>query len=124
MESNLMSKKALSAKVGWSEANGRRWVKNFKDYIPCIVEKNKVFYTEESYKILTLIKRMSENGLTSSEILEIFKVNGLPESDSELKQTLDKYTSKSISGYIKNIADTVPSQKQLVLPVLSILSDR
>ncbi|MEH7482441.1 restriction endonuclease [Neobacillus drentensis] len=119
-----MSKKALSAKVGWSEANGRRWVKNFKDYIPCIVEKNKVFYTEESYKILTLIKRMSENGLTSSEILEIFKVNGLPESDSELKQTLDKYTSKYISGYIKNIADTVPSQKQLVLPVLSILSDR
>lgn len=67
---------------------------------------------------------MSENGLTSSEILEIFKVNGIPESDNELKQTLDKHTSKSMNGYIKNIADTVPSQKDFVLPLLSILSDR
>ena len=83
---NLMSKRKLSESVGWSEANGRRWVKQFKEYIPFVKEGKKIYYTQESYRILSIIKKINENGLTSTEILEIFSSEGVPKQEVEISQ--------------------------------------
>jgi len=119
----LMTKRKLSESVGWSEANGRRWVKQFKEFIPYIKEGNRDLFTEESKKVLITIKKMSELGLTSSDILEIFKVEGIP-NDTELKKMVEKNTNKPMNIYNKDIAETIPTQKEIVLPLLSLLKDR
>ena len=42
MKKGYMSQIALSKRVGWSEGNGRAWIKIFKEYIPVLVDgKNK-----------------------------------------------------------------------------------
>ncbi|MBY6054754.1 restriction endonuclease [Cytobacillus firmus] len=120
----FLTKKKLSASVGWSETNGRRWVKQFQQYIPCIKEGKKVFYTEESKNVLSTIKKLSEQGLSSSDILEIFKKYGIPNSESELTKLVAKNTSKSLNIYNKDIAETIPTQKEIILPMLSLLKDR
>lgn len=121
----LMTKRKLSESVGWSEANGRRWVKQFKEFIPYIKEGNKVLFTEESKKILSTIKKMSEQGLNSSDILDIFKVEGIPNSDFELNKMVEKITNKQpVNIYNKDIANTIPPQKEIVLALLSLLKDR
>ncbi|WP_121613937.1 restriction endonuclease [Mesobacillus foraminis] len=119
-----MSKKKLSESVGWSEANGRRWVKQFKEYIPNIKEGNKVFYTEDSKRILAIIKKMSEQGLSSSEILDSFKLEGIPSTDVEINKAVEKNILKSSNTYNKDIAETIPNQKEIVLPFLTLLKDK
>ncbi|PAL11327.1 hypothetical protein B8W99_17605 [Peribacillus simplex] len=68
-----MTQKALSNKVGWSEANGRRWIKIFKQFIPVQYDGINKYFNEESFKVLSMIKEMSEYGYTSNEILEYVK---------------------------------------------------
>jgi restriction system protein len=119
-----MTKVKLSNSVGWSEANGRWWIKQFKDYIPFVKEGNKIFYTEESQRILSVIKKMSESGLTSGDILEIFKSEGIPNNDSKLNNVIEKYTFKQSNFYNKDIAETIPSQKEIIIPLLSLLKDK
>lgn len=120
----LMTKRKLSESVGWSEANGRRWVNQFKDYIPYIKDGNKVLFTEESKRILSIIKKMNEQGLNSSDIFEIFKVEGIPNNDFELNKIFEENSNKPVNSYNKDIAGTIPTQKDIVLPLLSILKDR
>jgi restriction system protein len=68
-----MTQIALSKKVGWSEANGRGWIKHFAESIPVKKDGRKKFFNDESFDVLSKIKFLSENGLTKNEILEIFK---------------------------------------------------
>lgn len=66
MNPNKMTQIALSKRVGWSEVNGRRWIKMFKQFIPVQYEGEHKYFNEESFKVLSIIKDMSENGFTSN----------------------------------------------------------
>lgn len=58
MKKSYMTQIALSKRVGWSEENGRRWIKIFKEYIPVLIDGKSKLYNEESYKVLLTIKTL------------------------------------------------------------------
>ncbi|HEK9100226.1 TPA: restriction endonuclease [Bacillus pseudomycoides] len=122
MKANYTTQKALSNKVGWSEANGRRWIKIFKEFIPVKYEGSTKLFNEESFKVLSLIKEMSDNGYTSNTILEIFKMNGVPKSFQALKELTKNNDVVNIAE--KALASSIPSQKELVMAILMIMKDK
>ena len=64
---------SLSNKLGWSEATGRKWITKFQEFIPPKIEGNKKMYDESAYKVLVIIKNLSDKKFSSSQILEIFR---------------------------------------------------
>ncbi|MCM3790328.1 hypothetical protein M3221_18280 [Domibacillus indicus] len=66
---------------------------------------------------------MSELGYTSAEIQGIFKVDGVP-SEEKLETLLlsNKYSKRNLD-YDEQLAESVPTQKELVISILKILSD-
>lgn len=122
MKTRFMSQKALSNRVGWSEANGRRWIKKFKDYIPVKYEGKTKIFTEESFDVLSIIKQMSENGYSSSEILEIAKQKGIPNTAGELKSLMKKNSTANFDD--KSLLNSIPSQKELVIALLTFIKDK
>ncbi|MFB5282897.1 restriction endonuclease [Peribacillus sp. Hz7] len=121
MKKGYITQIALSKKVGWSEGNGRRWIKIFKDYIPVLIDGRNKYYNEESYKVLLTIKTLSEKNFNSSQILEIFNENGVPSTDKEL---VDIIESKSIfNEFDQTIVDSIPSSKELIIPLLNVMRD-
>lgn len=122
MKSEFMTQKALSNRVGWSETNGRRWIKMFKDFIPVKYEGSSKVFTEESFKVLSIIKQMSENGYNSSEILEIAKESGLPKGLKELKELMKNNHVATIDE--KALLNSIPSKKELVLALLNFMKDK
>ncbi|MGA4718980.1 restriction endonuclease [Fictibacillus nanhaiensis] len=121
-KSILIPKTHLSEAVGWSESTGRAWVNRFKDFIPSVNKGNKKFYNEESIRIFSLIKKLNESGLSGIEILEIFNTQGVPKNDVELKDIIKHYKEISLN-YDERIAESIPSQKDLVIPILNYLKD-
>lgn len=118
MKIDLMTQKALSNMVGWSEANGRRWIKIFKQFIPVQNDGNNKYFNHESYKVLSLVKELSEKGYSSTEILKIFNEEGIPVNANELK-------AKNFISYDEKIhANSLPSQKELVIAVLKFINDK
>ncbi|MGF2615805.1 restriction endonuclease [Rossellomorea vietnamensis] len=117
-----MTQIALSNKVGWSEANGRSWIKHFREFIPVKIEGKKRFFSDESFSILSNIKILNEKGLTRKEILTIYKENGIPETEEAIKKILKKRLSVNLHD--KGIAETLPAQKDLVVPLLNLLRDK
>jgi restriction system protein len=122
MKPDFMTQKALSNKVGWSEANGRRWIKIFGQFIPVKYDGINKFFNEESFIVLSIIKEMSENGYTSNEILEIFKKNGIPKSSRNLKSLMKNNHVVNINE--KTLANSIPSQKELVMAILKFINDK
>lgn len=122
MKSEFMSQKALSNRVGWSEANGRRWIKMFKEFIPVRYEGSSKLFTEDSYKALSIIKQMSENGFTSNEILEIVNESGLPKGLKDIKGL--KRNNQVAKRDDKTLINSIPSKKELVIALLNFLKDR
>jgi restriction system protein len=122
MKPDFMTQKALSSKVGWSEANGRRWIKIFKEFIPIKYDGINKYFNEESFKVLSIIKEMSENGYTSNEILEIFKKNGIPKNTKILKELMQDNHIVNIDEKI--LANSIPSQKELVMAILKFINDK
>jgi restriction system protein len=120
-KNNKMSQVALSRRLGWPEATGRNWIKRFKEFVPTIKEGKKKYFTEESYNVLSKIKYLNENGCNSQEIMAIFKKHGVPSSNEELLSLLEN--NKVINSYNRTIADTLPSQKELIIPLLNVLKD-
>lgn len=111
-----MTQTALSHRVGWSEATGRRWIKIFKQFIPVRYEKNSKFFDEEAFKVVSIIKEMSENGYSSNEILESFKQYGLAKSSQQLTERMKSHE--------RSIANTLPNQKDIVIALLNFLRDK
>ncbi|UOE57304.1 hypothetical protein [Cytobacillus oceanisediminis] len=73
---------------------------------------------------MALIKKLSENGLTSIDILEIFKSNGIPRDD-ELDNVIEKFNnSKSLNQYDKEVIESIPFPKDIIIPLLSLIKDR
>lgn len=116
----LYSKKKMSEIVGWSEANGRRWVKHFKDYIPEELTGTRVMYNSESLRIMKLLKRLNEAGLSTAEIKLLFSNEGIPKNKNEEKNLFDKFNSNSSN---KNIKESIPSIKDMMIPYLHMIKD-
>jgi restriction system protein len=124
LRDDLMTKTKMSEVVGWSESNGRRWVKHFTDYIPTEVRKNKVFYTSESVKILKYLKLLNEAGLTIPEIKLILKKGGLPENEENQIELLQRYKQDKVNiNFSETVKGTIPSTKDLLIPYLQMLKD-
>ncbi|MCG1022169.1 restriction endonuclease [Sutcliffiella horikoshii] len=120
MDKLLLSKKRMSEIVGWSEANGRRWVKHFKEYIPEDLSGTRVMYTSESLRIMKLLKRLNEEGLNIAEIKQIFSDEGIPRNKKEEKLLLNKFSTNNL---IKNVKETIPSIKDMMIPYLHMIKD-
>ncbi|ERN54327.1 restriction endonuclease [Alkalihalophilus marmarensis] len=115
----LLTKTKLSKSVGWSESNGRRWVKNFNDYIPTELSGNKVMYTVESLRIMKLLKKLNEAGLTIPDIKKMIKAEGFPKGEKEEEEFL-----KNIhNGDYKTVKDSLPSTKEMMIPYLEMIKD-
>ena len=119
MNKQLLSKKKMSEIVGWSEANGRRWVKHFKEYIPEDTFGARVMYNAESLRIMKLLKKLNEEGLFIPEIKQLFLNEGLPKNQKDEKLLLDKIHNKNF----KQIKDAIPSIKEMMLPYLNMIKD-
>lgn len=123
-QSNLHSKTKMSNMLGWSEGSGRRWVKEFEEYIPTIIYNNKVFYNDESVRILRFIRDMNKSGLTMSEIKKWVGKNGIPENDGESERIIAKNESQMVSHeYNQEVAMTIPTVKDLLIPYLNVLKN-
>lgn len=124
LDNNLITKTKMSEAVGWSESNGRRWVKQFKEYIPYEVRNNKTLYNNESLKVLMYLKTLNETGLTIPEIKVIISKEGFPKNEQKQREILQKYKSDKISiNYNEAIKGTIPSTKELLIPFLEMLKD-
>lgn len=116
---NLISKKKMSEMVGWSESNGRRWVKNFKEYIPEETSGNRIMYNTESLRIMRLLKRLNEEGLFIPEIKQLLQNEGLPKNELDEVALFNKLSKKEH----KQIKETIPSIKEMMMPYLSLIKD-
>lgn len=122
MKKGYMYQTALSKRVGWSEGNGRRWIKIFKEYIPVLIDGRNKLYNEESYKVLLTIKTLSEKNFNSSQILEIFSENGIPSTDKELEDVIE--SKSKLNEFDQTIVDSIPSSKELIIPLLNVMRDK
>ncbi|MGD6779726.1 restriction endonuclease [Sutcliffiella horikoshii] len=120
MNKLLYSKKKMSEIVGWSEANGRRWVKHFKEYIPEELTGTRVMYNSESLRIMKLLKRLNEAGLNTAEIKLLFSNEGIPKNKNEEKNLFDKFNTNNLN---KNIKESIPSIKDMMVPYLHMIKD-
>ena len=124
INTNLHSKTKMSKMLGWSEGGGRRWVKEFEEFIPTIVLNNKVMYNDESVRILKFLRDMNKSGLTMSEIKKWVGKNGIPENDGESERVIAKNESKIVSHeYNQEIAITIPTVKDLLIPYLNVMKN-
>src|SRR5699024_4284672 len=120
----LFTKTKMSEMVGWSEGNGRRWVKEFKEYIPFVKQNKRIMYNNESVRILQFLKDLGQTGLTMSEIKVWVKENGIHENESESKEIINESKINPVSHkYDDKVAKTIPSAKDILIPYLHILSD-
>lgn len=120
VKERFFTKTKISELVGWSESNGRRWVKYFKEYIPTVKYNNKEMYTSESLRIVKLLKSFSDEGITMLEIKEVLKKEGI----QNVKKIVYERKSKELNKtYNENIADTIPSNRDLLIPYLKMIQD-
>ncbi|MBD1224808.1 restriction endonuclease [Virgibacillus halodenitrificans] len=106
----------LSESVGWPESTGRRWVKLFREYIPYVKKGNNDYYTNDSVRVLKVIKELAEKGYNHKEILQIFyENNGVPVNISEVSNLIE---NSSI-----NKTKDIPVSKVMIIPFLNIIKD-
>ncbi|WP_100408114.1 restriction endonuclease [Bacillus solitudinis] len=123
-KSKLLTKTKLSELVGWSESTGRLWVKDFKDYIPTEINRNKVMYNQESLRILTFLKKLNELGLTKIEIKQIINKEELPINIKEEERFIEKCKIDRVHKvYNENIKDTIPSVRDMMIPYLEMIKE-
>ncbi|SFC26624.1 restriction system protein [Bacillus sp. OV322] len=122
MKKGYMTQIALSKRVGWSESNGRRWIKIFNEFIPVLIDGRNKFYNEESYKVLLIIKTLSEKNFNGSQILELFSANGIPATEQELLNIIEK--KSLLNEFDQTIVDSIPSSKEIIIPLLKVMKDK
>ena len=120
----LYSKTKMSKVLGWSEGGGRRWVKEFEEYIPTVIQSNRIMYDDESVRILKFLKDLNKSGLTMVEIKNWVDKNGIPENEGESKKVIAKNESQIVSHeFDAKIASTIPTVKELLIPYLNELKE-
>jgi restriction system protein len=120
----LLTKTKMSELVGWSEANGRRWVKNFKEYIPTVINRNRTMYTMESLRIIKFLKKLNEAGLKAPEIKQILSKEGLPKDEIEEQKIIEQCkAAREFKIFNEEIKDTIPSTGEMMIPYLELIRD-
>lgn len=122
MNTSYINQSTLSGKFGWSESTGRKWIKIFQAYIPAKIEGKNKLYDEEAYRVLSTIKKFSDKKFSSNQILEIFRESGVPQSDKEIEQLIKKYSL--FNEREQALVDLIPSSKELIIPLLTVMSDK
>lgn len=121
---DLLTKTKMSELVGWSESNGRRWVKNFKEFLPTETKLNKVMYNMESLRIMKFLKRLNEEGFSVMEIKTILSSEGLPTNTIEEQKIIDNYrVERVIKDFSHGVKETIPSTKYMLIPYLEVIKD-
>lgn len=121
---DLLTKTKMSELVGWSESNGRRWVKNFKEFLPTETKLNKIMYNMESLRIMKFLKRLNEEGFSVTEIKIILSTEGLPTNIKEEQKIIDNYrVEKVIKDFSHGVKETIPSTKYMLIPYLEVIKD-
>lgn len=121
---DLLTKTKMSELVGWSESNGRRWVKNFKEFLPTETKLNKVMYNMESLRIMKFLKRLNEDGFSVMEIKTILSSEGLPTNTIEEQKIIDNYrVERVIKDFSHGVKETIPSTKYMLIPYLEVIKD-
>ncbi|MCM3616155.1 restriction endonuclease [Sutcliffiella horikoshii] len=119
--SKLYTKTALSKKVGWPETTGRGWINHLNKFVPFVKKDNKLYYTNESFQVLRVVKKLNDNGINKSDILDILTISGIPKNEEEIQKVINNYITNK-NNYDKEIAATIPTTKEIIIPLLSILS--
>lgn len=121
---DLLTKTKMSELVGWSESNGRRWVKNFKEFLPTETKLNKIMYNMESLRIMKFLKKLNEEGFSVTEIKTILNTEGLPTNIIEEQKIIDNYrVEKVIKDFSHGVKETIPSTKYMLIPYLEVIKD-
>jgi len=118
----LINQTELSNNVGWGEGNGRRWIKTFENYLPHTKKGKTKLYNQDSYKILLMIKKLSDLNFTSTQILEIFREDGIPSNDEELEKIINSKNKLDMNG--QSIYESIPLPKDFIIPILTSLKDK
>lgn len=121
LTSKNISQIELSKRFGWTESKGRQWIKRFQRYLP--FEENGIFkyYDEDAYTFLMKVKKLNDANISLNEIDRIFNEQGVPSSNEEIKNIIAE-TRKSFKIEHK-ILETMPVSKDLVIPILIVMSD-
>ncbi|KIL47119.1 restriction endonuclease [Jeotgalibacillus campisalis] len=124
MVKNLLTKTKMSKMTGWSEANGRRWVKNFSDFIPYELTNNRIMYTNESLRVMKFLKKMNDAGYSAADLKKIFLTQGVPNTEEEENLILNQKKFKPVHNlFDENIKESIPSSGQLMIPYLELIKD-
>lgn len=117
-----INQSTLSSKLGWSEATGRKWITEFQEFVPPKMVGKSKMYDDNAYKVLVTIKQLSDKKFTRGKILEIFKEEGVPETVDEVEKIIKEYSVLDELG--QALVDSIPSLKDLIIPLLNVMRDR
>ncbi|NME07238.1 restriction endonuclease [Psychrobacillus sp. BL-248-WT-3] len=117
----MINQTTLSLSVGWSESRGRKKIKELQEYFPYEIKGQKKLYNVQSLKTMKYVKELSDKGLSAKEISTLFHSYGLPKSDGDLTKMLDEMSSLYTGD--EKILSTIPSSRELAIPLLKVMSD-
>lgn len=122
MGEKTISQIELSKRFGWTESKGRQWIKKFQTYLPFEEVGIYKYYDETAYEFLSKVKKLNDANLSLNEIQRIFEEQGVPSSDEEIKKiVLEKNKFTKIES---KVLKTMPVSKDLVMPILFVMSDK
>ncbi len=121
MTNKTISQTELSKRFGWTESKGRQWIKKFQRYLPFEEDGIYKYYDEEAYEFLRKIKKLNDSHLSLNEIEHVFEEQGVPSSDDEINRIITKKNRLTIIE--SNVLTTMPVSKDLVIPILLVMSD-
>lgn len=116
-----ISQTDLSKRFGWTESKGRQWIKKFQRYLPFEETGVYKYYDEEAYEFLKKVKRLNDANISLSDIEQIFEEQGVPSSDDEMNKIISE--KKSLTKIENKVLATMPVSKDLVIPILRVMSD-
>lgn len=121
MDNLYVTQKKLSESVGWAESTGRSWIKFFKEIIPYHYSNGAKVYDQQSLKVLTYIKKISDLGLSKNDIKLIFSNYGVPSNEKELQQIINAHFGSESNKL--DVLQDIPSQKGIAIPFLKVINN-
>lgn len=117
----MINQTTLSLSVGWSESRGRKKIKELQEYFSYEIKGQKKLYNEQSLKTMKYVKELTDSGFSAKEISTLFDSYGLPKNDADFNKLLDDISSShTVEG---KILSTIPSSRELAIPLLKVMSD-
>lgn len=121
LDEKTISQIDLSKRFGWTESKGRQWIKKFQRYLPFKEVGIYKYYNEDAYLFLKKVKTLNDAFLSLNEIERVFEEQGVPSTNEEIdKIILEKNKLTIIES---DVLSTMPGSKDLILPILLVMSD-